>query len=207
MIKVWDPLLRLFHWSLVASIAIAWLTSEDGEALHEWAGYAALGLIAFRLVWGVIGPRYARFTQFVRCPKEVITYTKDMLNKREKRYIGHNPLGAAMVVALLATTAATGVTGWLMVEPERMAMLPEMPAFVTPAFADSDEDGEHEYGEYGEDGEEAMEEIHEFFANLLLLLIFLHVAGVIYASRRHKENLARAMITGQKLAAAPDDIS
>ena len=207
MIKVWDPLLRLFHWSLVASIAIAWLTGEDGEALHEWAGYAALGLIAFRLVWGVIGPRYARFTQFIRGPKEVITYTKDMLNKREKRYIGHNPLGAAMVVALLATTAATGVTGWLMVEPERMAMLPEMPAFVTPAFADSDEDEEHEYGEYGEGGEEAMEEIHEFFANLLLLLIFLHVAGVIYASRRHKENLARAMVTGQKLAAAPDDIS
>ena len=207
MIKVWDPLLRLFHWSLVASIAIAWLTGEDGEALHEWAGYAALGLIAFRLVWGLIGPRYARFTQFIRGPKEVITYTKDMLNKREKRYIGHNPLGAAMVVALLATTAATGVTGWLMVEPERMAMLPEMPAFVTPAFADSDEDEEHEYGEYGEGGEEAMEEIHEFFANLLLLLIFLHVAGVIYASRRHKENLARAMIAGQKLAAAPDDIS
>jgi len=207
MIKVWDPLLRLFHWSLVASIAIAWLTGEDGETLHEWAGYAALGLIAFRLVWGLIGPRYARFTQFIRGPKEVITYTKDMLNKREKRYIGHNPLGAAMVVALLATTAATGVTGWLMAEPERMAMLPEMPAFVTPAFADSDEDEEHEYGEYGEGGEEAMEEIHEFFANLLLLLIFLHVAGVIYASRRHKENLARAMITGKKLAAAPDDIS
>ena len=207
MIKVWDPLLRLFHWSLVASIAIAWLTGEDGEALHEWAGYAALGLIAFRLVWGVIGPRYARFTQFIRGPKEVITYTKDMLNKREKRYIGHNPLGAAMVVALLATTAATGFTGWLMAEPERMAMLPEMPAFVTPAFADSDEDEEHEYGGYGEGGEEAMEEIHEFFANLLLVLIFLHVAGVIYASRRHKENLARAMITGKKLAAAPDDIS
>ncbi len=207
MIKVWDPLLRLFHWSLVASIAIAWLTGEDGEALHEWAGYAALGLIAFRLVWGLIGPRYARFTQFIRGPKEVITYTKDMLNKREKRYIGHNPLGAAMVVALLATTAATGFTGWLMAEPERMAMLPEMPAFVTPAFADSDEDEEHEYGGYGEGGEEAMEEIHEFFANLLLVLIFLHVAGVIYASRRHKENLARAMITGKKLAAAPDDIS
>jgi cytochrome b len=207
MIKVWDPLLRLFHWGLVSSIAIAWLTGEDGEALHEWAGYAALGLIAFRLVWGLVGPRYARFTQFICGPQKVITYTKDMLNKREKRYIGHNPLGAAMVVALLVTTAATGVTGWLMVEPERMAMLPEMPAFVTPAFADADEDEEHEYGEYGEDGEEAMEEIHEFFANLLLLLIFLHVAGVIYASRHHKENLARAMVTGKKPAAGPDDIS
>ncbi|AXX96927.1 cytochrome b/b6 domain-containing protein [Profundibacter amoris] len=207
MIKVWDPLQRLFHWGLVASIAIAWLTSEDGEALHEWAGYAALGLIAFRLVWGFIGPRYARFSQFIRGPKAVIDYTRDMLNKREKRYIGHNPLGAVMVVALLATTGATGFTGWLMVEPERMAMLPEMPAFVTPAFADSDGDEEREYGGYGEGDEEAMEEIHEFFANLLLLLIFLHVAGVIYASRRHKENLARAMITGKKLAAAPDDIA
>ncbi len=207
MIKVWDPLQRLFHWGLVASIAIAWLTGEDGEALHEWAGYAALGLLAFRLVWGFIGPRYARFSQFIRGPQAVIDYTRDMLNKREKRYIGHNPLGAVMVVALLATTGATGFTGWLMVEPERMAMLPEMPAFVTPAFADSDGDEEREYGGYGEGDEEAMEEIHEFFANLLLLLIFLHVAGVIYASRRHKENLARAMITGQKLAAAPDDIA
>ncbi len=207
MIKVWDPLQRLFHWGLVASIAIAWLTGEDGEALHEWAGYAALGLLAFRLVWGFIGPRYARFGQFIRGPQAVIDYTRDMLNKREKRYIGHNPLGAVMVVALLATTGATGFTGWLMVEPERMAMLPEMPAFVTPAFADSDGDEEREYGGYGEGDEEAMEEIHEFFANLLLLLIFLHVAGVIYASRRHKENLARAMITGQKLAAAPDDIA
>ncbi len=207
MIKVWDPLQRLFHWGLVASIAIAWLTGEDGEALHEWAGYAVLGLLAFRLVWGFIGPRYARFSQFIRGPQAVIDYTRDMLNKREKRYIGHNPLGAVMVVALLATTGATGFTGWLMVEPERMAMLPEMPAFVTPAFADSDGDEEREYGGYGEGDEEAMEEIHEFFANLLLLLIFLHVAGVIYASRRHKENLARAMITGKKLAAAPDDIA
>ena len=203
MIKVWDPLLRLFHWSLVVSIAIAWLTTEVGESWHEWVGYVALGLIGFRLVWGLIGPRYARFSQFIRGPQAVIGYTKDMLNKREKRYIGHNPLGAVMVVALLATTAATGVTGWLMAEPGRMAMLPELPAFVAPAFADSDEDEDHEYGEE----EEFMEEIHEVFANLLLLLIFLHVAGVIYASKRHKENLPRAMVTGQKAAAGPDDIS
>ncbi|WP_428546623.1 cytochrome b/b6 domain-containing protein [Profundibacter sp.] len=202
MIKVWDPLLRLFHWSLVASIAIAWLTSEDGEALHEWAGYAALGLIAFRLVWGLIGPHYARFTQFICGPKEVITYTRDILGKREKRYIGHNPLGAIMVVALLATTAATGVTGWLMVEPERMSMLPEMPAFVTPAYADSDEERE-----YGEGDEKVLKDIHELFANLLLLLIFLHVSGVIYAGRHHKENLARAMVTGKKRAPEHDDIS
>ncbi len=201
MIKVWDPLQRLFHWGLVASIAIAWLTSEESETWHEWVGYVGLGLIGFRLVWGFIGPRYARFSQFMRGPGTVIEYTKDVLNQREKRYIGHNPLGAVMVIALLATTAATGVTGWVMAEPDRMAMLPDMPSIVAPAFADSDEG--YERGEYGE---EALEEIHEAFANLLLLLIFLHVAGVIFASRRHKENLALAMVTGKKPAPEGTDI-
>ncbi len=205
MIKVWDPLLRLFHWSLVASIALVWLTAEDGKALHEWAGYAALGLIAFRLIWGLIGPRYARFTQFICGLQEVIGYTKDMLNKREKRYIGHNPLGAVMMVALLATIAATSGTGWLIAKPERMAFLPEMPALIAPAFASSDE-GEENDG-YGESGGEALKGLHEAFANLLLLLIFMHVAGVIYASRRHQENLTRAMITGQKMAPTKDDIT
>lgn len=201
MIKVWDPLQRLFHWGLVASIAIAWLTSEESEIWHEWVGYVGLGLIGFRLVWGFIGPRYARFSQFMRGPETVIEYTKDVLNQREKRYIGHNPLGAVMVIALLATTAATGVTGWVMAEPDRMAMLPDMPSIAAPAFADSDEG--YERGEYGE---EALEEIHEAFANLLLLLIFLHVAGVIFASRRHKENLALAMVTGKKPAPEGTDI-
>ena len=205
MIKVWDPLLRLFHWGLVASIALVWLTAEDGKALHEWAGYAALGLIAFRLIWGLIGPRYARFTQFIRGLHEVIGYIKDMLNKREKRYIGHNPLGSVMMLALLATIAVTGGTGWLIAKPERMALLPEMPTIIAPAFASSDEgEGNDNYGEFGG---EALKGLHEVFANLLLLLIFMHVAGVIYASRRHQENLALAMITGQKVAPAEDDIT
>ena len=64
-VKVWDPLLRLFHWGLVASFALAWMTAENRAGLHEWAGYAAAALIGFRLVWGLIGPHYARFTQFV----------------------------------------------------------------------------------------------------------------------------------------------
>ncbi|HFQ15385.1 MAG TPA: cytochrome B [Rhodobacteraceae bacterium] len=208
MIKVWDPLQRLLHWGLVASIAIAWLTGEDGEALHEWAGYAALGIVGVRLIWGVIGPRYARFTQFIRGPQQVIAYARDVVQRREKRYVGHNPLGAVMVLALLATTAATGITGWLMVKPERLAMLPEVSAFITPAFADSDEEREYgEYGEYGEGSMEALEEIHEFLANLLLLLIVLHVAGVIYTSIRHRENLARSMVTGTKRSPASDDIA
>lgn len=202
MIRVWDPLLRLFHWILVTSIAIAWITAEESETWHEWIGYVALSLIGFRLLWGVIGPRYARFTQFICGPKKVLTYAWDMLQHREKRFIGHNPLGAVMVVALLTTTAATGVTGWFMAEPERKAMLPEAPALVALAYADSN-DHERE-GRGGK--EETLEEVHEALANLLLLLIVVHVGGVVYTSIRHREKLVLAMITGNKNAPESDDV-
>jgi cytochrome b len=200
MIKVWDPVQRLFHWSLVAAIAIAWLTAEASGTSHEWVGYFALGLIGFRVIWGLIGTCYARFAQFIRGPQQVIGYARDMLRWREKRYVGHNPLGALMVIALLGATAAAGFTGWLVAEPERIAMLPEMPNLVAPAFADSDG------REYGAGMEGVLEETHEFFASLLVFLISLHVVGVIYTSRRHKENLARAMVTGKKPATEADDI-
>ncbi len=203
-IRVWDPLVRIFHWALVASIAIAWITGEDYGPVHEWAGYVALGLVGFRLIWGIAGPKYARFSQFVRGPRAVIAYAKDMLAGREKRYLGHNPLGGAMVIALLLTTAAAGISGWLIADGGQMAGLREGSAPMARILADDDDDDEWE--REGE-GEEALEEIHEFFANLLLLLIALHVAGVIYASWRHRENLPRAMITGKKPAPGPDDVT
>lgn len=110
---VWDILVRLFHWSLVTSFAIAWITAEDWRDLHEWAGYAAASLIAFRLIWGIVGTHFARFSQFVRAPGTVIAYLRDVLSGREARYIGHNPAGGAMVLALLAAMAGLCFTGWL----------------------------------------------------------------------------------------------
>lgn len=211
MVKVWDPLLRLFHWGLVAAFAAAWLTSEENESLHIWAGYTAAGLIAFRLLWGLAGPRYARFSQFLRGPGTVLGYLGDMLRGREKRYVGHNPAGAAMIVALLLSISGTAFTGWLMVDPARVAMLPSLPAIAAPAYADEDERGEQgeagEGREGGEGGEGGLEGLHETLANLTLLLIVLHVGGVILASVRHRENLARAMVTGRKRAPGADDIS
>ncbi|WP_227421442.1 cytochrome b/b6 domain-containing protein [Pacificispira spongiicola] len=112
-IRVWDPVVRLFHWGLVASFAIAWISAEEWNDLHETAGYVAGGLIAVRLVWGLIGTRYARFWQFVRRPATVIGYLGDMLKGREARYIGHNPAGGAMVLALLACMAVLVATGWM----------------------------------------------------------------------------------------------
>jgi cytochrome b len=112
--KVWDPLVRVFHWGLVASFAVAWLTADEIQSLHQWAGYAAAALIAFRLVYGLVGPHYARFSQFLRGPRTTLGYAADVVKRRERRYLGHNPLGAVMVVALLAAMAAIAGTGYMM---------------------------------------------------------------------------------------------
>ena len=112
-LQVWDRAVRLFHWSLVVSFAVAWLTAEEWDDLHEWAGYAAGALIGFRLIWGLIGPRYARFSQFLRAPGAVLAYLGGMARGREPRHLGHNPAGAAMIVALLLTMAGTVTTGWM----------------------------------------------------------------------------------------------
>lgn len=204
--RVWDPLVRVFHWSLVAAFAVAWLSAEELSTVHEISGYVVAGLVAFRLVWGLVGSRYARFAQFLKGPAATLGYVGDMVRGGERRYLGHNPAGAAMIVALLLALSGTAFTGWLMEEPERVAMLPELPQIVAPAWADDDGD---EYGEHGERGEAdgVLKEVHETLANLLLLLVALHVAGVVLASFRHHENLARAMVTGEKRAPGPDDVA
>jgi cytochrome b len=110
---VWDPLVRFLHWSLVFSFGLAWLTSHRSDHIHHWAGYAAAALVLVRLVWGLLGPRYARFSHFVRRPEVVIGYLSDILTRSEARHIGHNPAGGAMVVVLLVGMLATAVTGWM----------------------------------------------------------------------------------------------
>ncbi|MCV2890398.1 cytochrome b/b6 domain-containing protein [Ruegeria aquimaris] len=201
-VRVWDPLLRIFHWGLVAAFTVAWLTADEWQTTHEVAGYTVAGLVAFRLVWGLVGSRHARFARFVRGPRKTLAYISDMMRGRERRYLGHNPAGAAMVVALLVTLSGTSFTGWLMEDETRVAMLPAMPSIVAPAWADDDEDAQGQRG----DSEDALEEVHETLANLTLLLVALHVAGVVLASFRHHENLPRAMVTGNKRAPGSGDI-
>ncbi|PBB64806.1 cytochrome B [Mesorhizobium sp. WSM4312] len=208
-VPVWDPMVRLFHWSLVVVFATAWLTAEDLQPVHQLAGYAIAGLVGFRIVWGVVGSRYARFTQFVRGPARTISYIADMAGSRERRYLGHNPAGAAMVVAILVTLSGTAFTGWLMEAPDRAAAAVAQMRIVAPAFADND-------GNDTEDGIGAavegravgpLKEVHEALANLMLLLVALHVGGVVLASFRHRENLVLAMLTGRKRPPAPDDVA
>lgn len=201
LVRVWDPLVRVFHWGLVAAFALAWITGDEAQDLHNWAGYAAAALIAVRIVWGFVGSPYARFSQFVRGPGVVGAYLGDVLRRREARYIGHNPAGAVMILLILVTMSGTAFTGWLMVDPARQAMLPAMPTMIAPAYADDDE------GRASLGGDEALEEVHETLANLMLLLVALHLAGVIFGSFRHRENLVRAMVTGDKHAPEPGDIA
>lgn len=113
-VAVWDRFVRVFHWSLVLLFVTAYMTGNKIEWLHLGAGYAIAALILLRIGWGFVGPRHARFSDFVRPPGEVLAYLWDIARGRARRYLGHNPAGGAMVLALLTLLVATGVTGYMM---------------------------------------------------------------------------------------------
>lgn len=116
-IRVWDGLVRLLHWTLAAAVATAWISghwpTSHFDAWHHAAGYVAGAAVVLRLIWGFTGGRYARLAQFVRGPRAVLAYARSMRAGHELRYIGHNPLGGWMVLALWSTAAALSLTGWL----------------------------------------------------------------------------------------------
>ena len=112
-VKVWSIPIRLFHWSLVGAVATAWLSADELGSLHEYAGYAAVSLVGLRIIPGVLGDHYARFSQFVQSPQRTLGYAREVLRHRDRRHMGHNPLGAAMVLFLLGLLATVALTGWM----------------------------------------------------------------------------------------------
>jgi cytochrome b len=113
-VRVWDPFVRAFHWLLVAGFAVNYFELvRSGKLSHQIIGYAVLALVAARIAWGFAGPRYARFTNFVRRPSSVRGYLRDILSHRDRRYLGHNPAGGAMVLALIGVMGLVGLSGWL----------------------------------------------------------------------------------------------
>jgi len=193
--KVWDPLVRIFHWSLVVLFVVSYVTGDDESMVHIYSGYGVLGLVAFRIVWGVIGTRYARFSDFVRGPAQVMAYTRALLAGRPLRFLGHNPLGGWMVVLLLVSLALTCWSGLEAYAAEGKGPLAAASVSLIPvAMAHGDEEGHAGKRE----GDKFWKEIHEFLSNLTLGLVLVHIAGVFVASRMHKENLVKAMITGRK---------
>jgi cytochrome b len=172
---VWDLPTRSFHWLLAASFVGALVTAESERLrdAHVIFGYSMLGLVAFRLLWGVIGTRYARFSSFAFGPRSVLSYLKSLFTRNPEHHVGHNPAGSWAIYSLFALTLLAGASG---------------------------------YAAYNDIGGKWIEEGHEAAANLLLGMVLVHVAGVLVSSIIHRENLARAMLSGYKACKPGDGI-
>lgn len=170
-VLIWDAPVRIGHWLLVGAFALAWATgdSEEWRLVHAYAGGTVVGVILFRLLWGFVGTRHARFASFVRGPRAALDYLMGLLHGDEPGYAGHNAAGGWAIIALLALGLLTGVSGWVV-------------------YQDS----------FATIGGEWLEEAHELFANGMLAVAGLHVAGVVVSSLAHRENLVWAMFTGLK---------
>jgi len=181
-ILVWDVPTRVFHWLFATSFTAAWYISESDQWLsfHTFFGYLMLGLIGFRLIWGVVGGHYARFTAFLYGPKAGLSYLRQALSGFGTRYIGHNPAGSQAVYLLLALGLAVCLTG---------------------IFTQGGEEQQGAAaGWFGVTTGVMFKEAHGYIAILMLLVVIGHLAGVLMESRLHSENLARSMVTGIKEA-------
>jgi cytochrome b len=177
-IKVWDPLIRLFHWSLVGTFITAYLTREEDYELHLLVGYCILGLICFRVLWGFVGSRYARFQDFLYPPIEVYRYLKILLRDSNTRYVGHNPAGGAMTILLLFTLLLITLSGIALDAAENRAG--PLAGYRLFLFAD------------------VISTTHLWSTHVATVLVPLHLIGVILSGWRHGENLIHAMIHGCK---------
>jgi cytochrome b len=198
---VWDPLVRFGHWALVAAFAVAYFSAEDEaggpDTLHVWGGYVVGVLVVLRVVWGFVGPRHARFSDFVCGPIAALAYFLELLYGRAPRYIGHSPAGGAMVIALLVCLVTTVATGLIAYGEEGKGPLAVV--MVADASANSNEAGHRALAKKrGGETESTVRELHDLLANITVALIAAHIFGVLVASFVHKENLVLAMITGRK---------
>ena len=212
-VTVWDPVVRIGHWLIAIAFAVAFMTEDDLLGLHVWAGYLLGLVLLLRIYWGFVGPKHARFSDFLYGPTAAARYFIDLICFRAKRYVGHSPAGAIMVYALLVCLAATVVSGMAVYGAQEKAgplarvfastaPAVSVPSVVRPAFADEDSKRNESRVESpsGRRRGGALKEVHEFLANLTLWLVVAHIGGVIMVSVINRENLVRAMITGRKRA-------
>lgn len=215
IVSVWDPLVRIGHWTLVIAFFTAYFTEDDLMEVHNWAGYTIAAVVLIRIVWGVIGGKHARFTDFIYKPSKVWTYLKNLLTLKPQHYIGHNPAGGMMVIALLLSLGATTLTGMKLyaveenkgpfsITTQQVQAHMDKASVISTAKAEDDNSENETFKAANsghvvdEDAEEYWEELHEIFVNLTLLLVFLHIGGVIFSSFVDKENLVKAMFSGKK---------
>jgi cytochrome b len=178
-IRVWDLPLRLFHWLFAGAFATAWLTRDDRLLhVHVFAGYLLAGMVAFRLLWGLVGSRHSRFRDFACGPRAAFAYLRAVPAGRAPRRLGHNPAGSWAILGLLALGSGLSLSGLLTLGGEEG----HGPLAGWIGFAAGDR----------------AHRIHEFLAWTMLALVAAHLIGVVAESLLHRENLAAAMIHGRK---------
>jgi len=212
-IKVWDIAIRVFHWALVVCFAIAFISSEESRKLHVIFGYSLVFLVLFRILYGFVGTKYARFSDFLYHPAQIGDYLKGLLIGRPKHYNGHNPAGGFMIFIMLISLLFLTLTGLIAYGVTGHGPLANHEiSFMANAFADSDDKENHDKHNNLErrsqkynrteknEKDEFWEEVHEAIAYLTLFLVSIHIMGVLVSSLVHRENLIKAMITGHKQA-------
>lgn len=181
-VSVWDRFLRFFHWTLVACFATAYISGElHASTVHELTGYVLCFLLAARIYWGFKGSEYARFRAFMFPIRETLAYARAMFKGNPRHYLGHNPAGALMVFALLGLLLLILASGFL-------------------TLGTNDYEGPLVFlaNRVSDEASNVFLHLHEFLTHAALVLVVLHLLGVLAGSLLHKENLVKAMITGNK---------
>jgi len=191
-VMVWDLLVRVSHWLLAITFFIAYLTEDDLLTVHVWAGYAVGVVIILRVLWGFVGPKHARFGDFLFGPWKIWRYFLALMKFRSQRYVGHSPAGGAMIIVLMVFL---GLVVWSGLKTYAIEENAGPLAFgITATLSDNQAATASKSGLGGD----WWEDFHELIANITLVLVILHVLGVLLASLAHRENLAWSMITGRK---------
>lgn len=212
-IHVWPLWLRLFHWLLVAAFLTSYLTGEDYRSVHVWSGYLIIGLLLLRMVLGVFSSGHASLRSWRCAPRAALVYVSGLWRGNARRYLGHNPAGACMSLALVLILSMTLATGLALHGVHGSGPLTTLMSEQTAAerstssrFDEQEHDEDDERAEHASDksfaeessSEEFWEELHELSVNIALTLLILHILGVLASSWRHRENLPRAMLDGRK---------
>ena len=193
--SLWDPVVRITHWGVAVSVLANALVNRGGSVTHVTLGWVVLALLVLRLVWGLVGPREARFSAFPPNPLAALAHLRDLMTGRVREYPSHNPAGALMAYAFWAMLAVVTATGLAMTG----GATPMQVANDKAAVASGDWSALiREGGEDESEMSDAAEEVHEVAANLLLILAALHVAGVFLESRAMRRNLVAPMLLGER---------
>ena len=181
-IKVWDPLIRSFHWLLLLSFVAAYVAIKTGmQELHMICGYLLCALLIIRMVWGLVGSTYARFASFVYHPLTVMDYLQSIFRGNPQRHLGHNPAGGMMVMVLLMLLLTVALSGLVILAAiEYEGPLLGLTAGLSDAWA------------------YRFENFHRLAVDIVWVMVAMHIIGVVLASVQHRENLVLSMFNGYK---------